>query len=79
MKLSRPISLVLLCIAFVPSLALGQETDVSSKKATGKTVDGKKQGMWELRWDNGNLSSEITFVDDKPIAKIIKKSRLWAT
>ena len=40
MKLTRPISLVLLCIAFVPSLALGQTAKIDALK------EKAEKGTW---------------------------------
>ena len=57
MNLTRPISLVLLCIAFVPSLALGQTAEVNSHNTEGYylfLLDGSQQ-----QYQEGSLSVEI--------------------
>jgi uncharacterized protein len=71
MKLMRPISLVLLCIAFVPSLALSQDPIFKAREPEGETRDGKKHGFWKSWGENGNLRSEVFFVEGKPNGKAI--------
>lgn len=53
MKLTRPISLVLLCIAFVPSLALGQTPQIDDLREKAEKGDAEAQLSLGLRYVNG--------------------------
>ena len=53
MKLIRPISLVLLCIAFVPSLALGQTPEIDALREKAEKGDADAQIKIGFRYFTG--------------------------
>ena len=56
MKLSQSIILILLCIAFVPSLALGQSPEIDALK--------EKAEKWDAKSRVSNLYKDLSMVTD---------------
>ena len=70
MKLIRPISLVLLCFAFVPSLALGQTAKIDDLREKAEKGDAGAQISLGLMYANGEGVPE----DDVEAVKWYRKA-----